>query len=101
MKNSKIFLYRRMGLAQEIDKFYYEPHNNAKCHKQGYKRFGMHLCAVTYPTYMRYLKAVIPEEHKQPERIIAGIRDIILKDMQGDRTYSPLLDECETIHKVE
>jgi len=84
-----------MGLAQEIDKFYYEPHNSTKCHKQGYKRFGMHLCAVTYPTYMRYLKAVIPEEHRQPERIIAGIRDMILKDMQGDRAYSPLLDECE------
>lgn len=90
-----------MGLAQEIDKFYYEPHNSAKCHKQGYKRFGMHLCAVTYPTYMRYLKAVIPEEHRQPEHIVAGIRDIILKNANCEWDFAVLLDECRSSDKVE
>ncbi len=84
-----------MGLAQEIDKFYYEPHNDAKCHKQGYERFGKYLCTVTYQTYMCYLKAEIPDEYKLPERIVAFIRQMILKDAQCEWAFSLLPDEYE------
>lgn len=39
MKNSEI-IYWRKAVAQEVDKFYYEPHNCARCHRQGYERYG-------------------------------------------------------------
>lgn len=90
MKNSEI-IYWRKAVAQEIDKFYYEPHNSARCHRQGYERFGKFLCAVGYPTYMRYLKAVVPAEYGLPPRIVTGIRHMILSDGE----YPSLLDEEE------
>ena len=49
------------------------------------------MCAVTYPTYMRYLKAVIPAEYELPPRIANGIRRMILSDGE----YPFLLDEGE------
>ena len=79
MKNSEI-IYWRKAVAQEIGKFYYEPHNCARCHRQGYERYGKYLCAVTYPTYMRYLKAVVPAEYELPPHIANGIRCMILLD---------------------
>lgn len=90
MKNSET-IYWRKAVAQEIDKFYYEPHNSARCHRQGYERFGKFLCAVGYPTYMRYLKAVVPAEYGLPPRIVNGIRRMILSDGE----YPSLLDEEE------
>ncbi len=90
MKNSEIINWRK-AVAQEIDKFYYEPHNCARCHKQGYERYRKYLCAVTYPTYMRYLKAVVPAEYGLPPRIVTGIRRMILSDGE----YPFLLDERE------
>lgn len=90
MKNSEL-LYWRKAVAQEIDNYYYEPKNAARCHKQGYELFGKYLCATTYPTYMKYLKASVPAEYRLPARMVYGIRLLILNAMK----YPSVLDEKE------
>ena len=96
MKNSEI-INSRKSVAKKIDEFYYEPRNDARCHKQGYKRFGKYICAVSYQTYMRYLKAAIPDGYELPAHIVNGIRCLILL---SDK-YPFLLEDNELTEFME